>query len=66
MGENKSENEKKSGPAGCVYRRWGGFMKVFGLQGNEYIWLAGCDRRSEWLTKQREEKKTAEMETDKR
>lgn len=32
-------------------------MKVFGLQGNEYIWLAGCDRRSEWLTKQREEKK---------
>lgn len=39
-------------------------MKVFGLRGNEYIWLAGCDRRSEWLTKQREEKKTAEMEMD--
>lgn len=41
-------------------------MKVFGLRGDEYIWLAGCDRRSEWLTKQREEKKTAEMEMDKR
>lgn len=30
-------------------------MKVFGLQGNEYIWLPGYDHRSEWLMKQREE-----------
>lgn len=30
-------------------------MKVFGLQGNEYIWLAAYDHRSEWLMKHQEE-----------
>lgn len=53
--ENTLENELKSGLAGYVYGRGGGFMKVFGLQGNEYIGLAGYDHHSEWLMKHQEE-----------